>query len=184
MHIRFIVLFGVFLGSCVPTVAQTLAPQIVERVEPTMTMLRTVSAPLPAASFLLYQDPGNSPAPVSPLFAGAHESDHTIERLLPMEEVKILFFTKSSMLLVQLWGGRLQLDAFQSTLHTQNVPLDPLSYRGTQGFRSARHSYPGGPSSVHLSGFSVSYHFGHDARTGRQTEAWRNLSRIVGTLLN
>ncbi len=184
MHKRFIVLFGIFLGSCVPTVAQTLAPQIVERVEPTVTMLRTVSTPLPAASFLLYQDPGNSPARFSPVFAGADESEHTMGRLLPMEEVKILFFTRSSMLLVQLWGGRLQLDAFQSTLHTQNVPLDPLSYRGTQGFRSARQSYPGGPSSVHLSGFSLSFHFGRDARTGRQTEAWRYLSRIVGTVLN
>ena len=183
MRKRFIVLLGIFLGSCVPTVAQIPAPQIVERVEPTVTMLRTVSTPLPAASFL-YQDPGNSPALFSPLFAGADESDHTMGRLLPMEEVKILFFTRSSMLLVQLWGGRLQLDAFQSTLHTQNVPLDPLSYRGTQGFRSARQSYPGGPSSVHLSGFSLSFHFGRDARTGLQTEAWRYLSRIVGTVVN
>jgi hypothetical protein len=183
MRKRFIVLLGIFLGSCVPTVAQIPAPQIVERVEPTVTMLRTVSTPLPAASFL-YQDPGNSPARFSPLFAGADESDHTMGRLLPMEEVKILFFTRSSMLLVQLWGGRLQLDAFQSTLHTQNVPLDPLSYRGTQGFRSARQSYPGGPSSVHLSGFSLSFHFGRDARTGLQTEAWRYLSRIVGTVVN
>jgi hypothetical protein len=33
-------------------------------------------------------------------------------------------------------------------------------------------------------GFSLSFHFGRDARTGRPTQAWRCLSRIVDTVLN
>jgi len=56
MHKRLIMLLGMLLGSYVPAVAQTPAPQVVlaqQRIAPAMTMLRTVSTPLAAASFLL-----------------------------------------------------------------------------------------------------------------------------------
>jgi hypothetical protein len=36
-----------------------------------------------------------------------------------MDEVKTLTLMQSSLPLCQLWGGRLQLGAFQSTLHSQ-----------------------------------------------------------------
>jgi hypothetical protein len=166
---RFIVLLGIFLGSCVPAAAQTPAPQIVlaqERVAPTITTHRTISTPLLTAS-LLYQDPGKSPAHFSHLFAGVYERDNGMERFLTTEEVKTLFFTYSSLPLVQLLSGRLQLDAFQNTLHIQN--LQP---------------YPGSPRSVHLSGLSLSFHFGRDSWTGRPIQAWRCLPRIVGAVLN
>jgi hypothetical protein len=101
-----------------------------------------------------------------------------------MEQVKTLLLTRSSLPLVQLWGGRLQLDAFQSTLHIQNVQLGPLGYGAAQGFRSPQQSYLGGPRSLHFSGLSVSFHFGRDARTGRPTQAWQRLARIVGGVLN
>ena len=170
MYKRVIVLLGIFLCSHAPAAAQTPAPRIVlarERVEPTMTMLRTVSPPLPDASFLLSQDPGKSPAHFSYILQGAYKRDQDLESLSPMREVKTLFLTQSSLPLVQLWSGRLQLDAFQDTLHIQDVQ---------------RH--PRGLSSVHLSGFSLSFHFGRDARTGRPIQAWRCLPRIVGTVLN
>jgi hypothetical protein len=51
-------------------------PQIVlaqEHGAQIMTMHQTVSTPLPAASFLLSQDLGKSPALFSLLFAGAYE---------------------------------------------------------------------------------------------------------------
>jgi hypothetical protein len=57
-------------------------------------------------------------------------------------EVKTLFYTQSSLLLVQLWSGRLEVDAFQNTAHIQNVLLGPLVYGGMQGFRSSRLGYP------------------------------------------
>jgi hypothetical protein len=98
-----------------------------------------------------------------------------------MEEVKNLILTLSSLPRVQFWGGRLQLDAFQSTLHSQNVQLGPLGYGGMQGFRPLAQGYPGGPRSGHL---TLSFHFGRDARTGRPTQGWQSLSRIVGTVLN
>jgi hypothetical protein len=187
MSKRIIVLLGMFLGSPVPAVAQTLPPQMVlteERVAPATPMLRTVSTPLPAASFLLYQDHGNSLAHFSDIFARAYERDHSLERLPPMESSRTLFVTRSSLPLVQLWGRRLQLDVFQSTLHAQNVQFGPSAAGGLQDFRPPRQSYPGGPHSVEFSGFSLSFHFGRDARTGRPIQTWRSLSRIVGTVLN
>jgi hypothetical protein len=170
MSKRVIVLLGIFLGSLVPAAAQTPAPPIVlarERLAPTVTMLQTVSPPLPADSFLLSRDLGKSAANFSRLFAGAYEPDDSLERLLPMETVKTVLFTQASLPLVQLWSRRLQLDAFQNTFHMQNAQ-----------------PYPGGPRSIHLSGLSVSFHFGRDARTRRPIQAWRSLPRIVGAVLN
>jgi hypothetical protein len=184
MHKRFIVLLGMFLGSYAPAAAQAPAPQIViaqEHVAPIITMLRTVSTPLSALSFPLAQDHGQPTARFSLLFAGAYERDHSLEPLPPLEEVKNLILKLSSLPLVQFWGGRLQLDAFQSTLHSQNVQLGHLGYGGMQGFRPPAQGYPGGPRSPRL---TLSFHFGRDARTGNPAEAWRSLSRIVGTVLN
>jgi hypothetical protein len=184
---RFVVLIGMLLGSHAPATAQTSAPQPImaqERAAPPMAMLPTAPTALAARSTLLYQDPGNSPGHFNRLFVGAYERDPTLEGLLPMERVKNLVFTQVSFPLVQLWGGRLQLGAFQSTLHIQNVQPGPLGYAGSQGLRSAQQSYSGGPRSVRLSGLSLSYHFGGNARAARPTEGLRRLTRIVDNVLN
>lgn len=185
MHKGFILLLGMFLGSRASEAAQIPKPQIVlaqAHIQPAMTMHRTVEPPLSAPSFLLYPDHGKSPAHFSLLPAGAYERGLNLERLPPIEEIKTLILEQSSLPLVQLGGGRFQLDAFQSTLHSQNVLLGPLG--PMQGFRSPRQSCPGGPCSVHLSGLSLSFHFGRDSRTGPPTQAWRRMTRFVGAVLN
>jgi len=187
MYKPFVALLGMLLGSHAPAAAQTPSTQILltqEHVAPTRTMLPTVSTALPAGSTVLSQDIGKSPAHFNRLFVGVYESDPRLERLLPMERVKTLFFTQVNLPLVQLWGGRLQLEAFQSTLHIQNVQLGPLGYGGTRGIGRPLQSFPGGLSSVHLSGLSLSFHFGGDARAVRPTEVLRRLTRIVGNVLN
>jgi hypothetical protein len=187
MYKRFIFLLGMFLGSHVPVAGQASAPQtVLAQVHGTqiMTMPRTVSIPLLAPSFLLTQDPGKSPAHVSALFLGAYQGDPSLEHFSPMDEVKTLTLTQSSLPLFQLWGGRLQLGAFESTLHSHSVPFGPLGYGGMEGFRPTRQSYPGGPLSVHFSGFSLSFHFGRASRTRHPTQVWRRMTRFVGTALN
>ena len=186
MYKRLITLLGIALCSLAPAAGQTPSPRIVlgqEHVAPIIT-LRTVSNPVPPSSFLLSQDPGKPPVHFSYLFAGAAELDPGTELLPSVKRVKTLFYTQSSLPLVQLWSGRFELDAFQNTVHIQNVLLGPLAYGGMQGFRSPRQGYPGRPPSVHFSGLSLTFHFGRNARTGRPIQTWRRLSRIVGNALN
>jgi hypothetical protein len=181
----FILLLGMFLGSHMPAASQTPAPQIVlahEHVAPVIAILPRVSTPLPAASFLLSRDPGKSNNHVS--LAGAYERDYTLEHLSPMDELRTLILTQSSLPLVRLWGGRLQLEAFRSTLHIQNVQVGPFGYSGMRGFRLPGQSYPGGQRPLDLFGLSLSFHFSRDARTGHPAKLWRRLTRIVDSVLN
>jgi hypothetical protein len=139
MYKRLILLLGMFLGSHVLVAGQTPAPQIVLAQEygaQIMTMQRTVSTSLPVAHFLLSQNSGKFPAHFSLLFAGAYQREPGLEQFSPMDEVKTLTLTQSSLPLFQLWGGRLQLDAFQSTLRGQNMQLGPLGYMGYRGLSS------------------------------------------------
>lgn len=189
MYKRSIVLLGMFLGSHVSAVAQAPAPRIVLPqilVAPTMMRFQevSVSTPLPAASLLLYQDSGKSLSNFRRVFAEAYERDQVIKHLSPMVEVKTLFFTRSSLPLLHFWGGRLQLDAFLSTLRIQTMQTVPLGYGSNQGFRPLRQGYPDSPRSVHLSGFSLNFYFDRDARMAHPTQAWPRLSKIVGTILN
>jgi|SRR5271166_2022450 len=187
MYKRFIALLGMFLGSHVPAAGQTAVPQIVlaQRHEAQiMTIPRTVSIPSLTSSFLLSKDPGQSPAHFSPRFAEAYQRDLSLEHFSPMDEVKTLTLTQSSLPLFQIWGGRLQVGAFQSTLHSQNVQFGPSGYGGMEGFRLTRQSYPGGPLSVHFSGLSLSFHFGRNSRTRPQIQGWQRMTRFIGAVLD
>jgi hypothetical protein len=137
----------------------------------------------PVASFLVYQSSASSPAYISHLFTGDYETDRNIEGLLPMQEVKTLFFTRTTVHLVQFWEGRLRLDGFMGTLNMQNVELGPSAAGGLRDFRPPRESYPRGPRSVELYGVSVSFHIGRDAGMERPPEVRRSLSRIIGNIL-
>jgi len=142
------------------------------------------TASWPAASFLVYQNRGKSPANFSYLFGGDYEPDLSAEVLPPMEEVKTLFFTRSSVRLVQLWSGRLRLDGFMGTLNMRNVQLGPSASGGLRDFHPPRQSYTRGPRSVDLYGISVSFHLGREASTERLPQVRRYLSRIAGNVLS
>jgi hypothetical protein len=184
-HKTFILLLGMFLGSLAPAAAQTSAPQIVasqEHAVPVTMILRPVSTPLLAASFLRPQDRGELSVHLSRLLARDHEGD--LEHLPPTETVKTSILTQSSMQLIPFWSGRLQLEAFQSTLHLQNLQFDRYGDGTTGGSPLARQSYPGGLRSVHFSGLSLSFHFGRDTQTGHPARLWGRLTGFVGAVLN
>jgi hypothetical protein len=163
----FRVWFGATLLMCAVFCSQVCSAQekqsalLQERVSTSMTILPTVSAPLPMASFLLPQNPGKSPTHITWQFAGTYESYHPLERLPRMEKVRTLFFTQSSLPLTQLWSGRLHLDAFQNTLQLQKA----LQVQN--------------PRSAHLFGLSASFQFGQGARAERPTQSWRSLFRTA-----
>jgi len=187
MYKRLILLLGTFLFSHVPAPAQTSVPQLVmaqTQVAQHMTGLRTVAARLPTVISQLPQGAQRSSVPVEHLFAGDYEPDVWMAALPPTEEVKTLFFRRSTLQLVQLWGGHLRLDGFTGTLNMQNVQLGPSASGGLQDFRPPRESYPGGPRSVDLYGVSLTFHLGRNARTDHPTQVWRCLSRIARVVLN
>jgi hypothetical protein len=137
-----------------------------ELVRPAITD-RAVSIPLLAASFRINRDPVIAPVQFNRVFLGTNQPFQSVEGFPPMDEFKTVFFTRSSFSLVQFWSGRLQLDAFQSTLHVQSVQLAPS-----------------GPRAIHLSGLSLGFHFGRDTGAGHRSHTWRRLSRIVGGALD
>jgi hypothetical protein len=186
-HKQLILLLGMLLGSYVPVTGQTLAPQIVsaqDRNAPIMAIVRTLPAPSPAPSFPLSESPGKSAARSTYVFARAYRDGQGLEGLeglksmSQMHEAKTLFLTQSTLPLVQLWGGHLQLDGFTSRVHMQNVELGPSGGGGLLDFRPPRQWYPGGPRSIGLYGISLSFHLGRDAQIGCPTQIWQRLARI------
>ena len=160
---------------------QIPAPRIVpaqKTVAPAITVFRAESTPLLAPSFLPSQDRENTLAYSSLRFPGPVERDLGLERLSPVIKIKTLILTQVSLPLVQLWDGKLELDAFQSTLRIQNVQFGALGYGGMSD------SGPGGSRSVHFSGLSLNFHFGRVERTRRPKQAWQCVPRIVAALLN
>lgn len=169
-HKWFIVLLGILVGSQVLSAAQIPTPQIVLAQKPVaqvITAFRAESTPLLAPSLLLSQSFESPLVHSSFLISGQYVRDYGPERLSPITKVKTLIFTRSSLPLVQLWDGKVQLDAFQSTLRIQNVQFGAL----------------GASRSVHLSGLSLTFHFGGVGRTRGPTQAWRGVPRIVAALL-
>jgi hypothetical protein len=180
MYKQFILLLAMVLCSSVAS-AQTLASQGIpaqEHSAPTGTMLRTVL-------FLRPTNPGKSTIHFSYPVRGSYGRGsglEDLESLSSMREVKTLFSTRSSLPLAHLWGGRLRLDGFTSTLDMQNVQLGPAGGGNLQDFRLRRQNYPGEPRSVTLAGVSLTFHFGRAARIGRPVQLWRCLARIVNAV--
>jgi hypothetical protein len=184
---RFIALLGMILWSHVALARQTSVPLLVpaqEQSAPIVTMHRAAATHLRAARFLLYQDARIIPVHFNLVFAGAYEGDPILEHISPMDEIKTLTLTQSLLPLVRFWGGRLQLDAFQSTLHSQNMQFGLSGDGGLGGFRGLRQGYSGGSFSAHFSGLSLSFHFGREARTRPAIQLWRHMTRIVSAVLN
>jgi hypothetical protein len=142
MHKRFILLLGVVLANYAPMAAQAPAPEIAraqERIAPIMTTVRMVPTALPAPSFARSENFEKSAAAhFGCMFAACYEREPSLKSLSPMNKVKTLFLTQSSLPLVQLWGGRLRLSGFTSRLHMQNVQLGPAGAGGLLDFRPPR----------------------------------------------
>ena len=186
MHKRFILLFGMFMGS------QAAAGQIsVLRIAPAQKPVAPVIVvfgrepkTLLAPSFLLSHERENAFAHTSLRFSGREERDQALERLLPVIKVKTLILTQVSLPLVELWNGRLELDAFQSTLRTQNVQLGPLGYAALRDFPLPQQNFPGGLRAIHLSGLRLTFHFRRVEGRRRPTRAWRYVPQIAAAILN
>jgi hypothetical protein len=186
IHKRFILLLGMLMSSQAAA-GQISGLQIApaqKPVAPVITVFRPDTKTLSAPSFLLSQDRENTLARISLRFSGRDERDQPLERLSPVIKVKTLILTQVSLPLVELWNGKVELSAFQSTLRTQNVQLGVLGYAAMRDFPLPQQNFPGGLRAIHLSGLSLNFHFGRVEGARRQTQAWRCVPRIVAVLLN
>jgi hypothetical protein len=138
-----------------------------ERVAPATIQRHAFSVTLLTAPSLQYSATANTTGHVNWTPAATNAPSQNINSLIAMENVRTVFFTESRFPLLQLYGGRFHLDAFQNTLHLQSVQPGPSALR-----------------SIHFSGLSLGFHLGHIDATDHSAHAWRRLSQIVGTALN
>ena len=175
MHKRFFPLLVLFLGNLVPAAAQIVPRQ--DRIAPLVAVVPTAHGTGLAVSPLLPENPEKFATHSSYRFARAYERDQGLDGLRSlslMHEVKTLILTQSLLPLVQLWGGRLRLDGFTSTLHMQSVQFGPSA---AGGLRLPQQNYAAGPRSMDLYGVSLSFHFGRDAKIERPTPIWQWLAQ-------
>jgi len=175
-----------FMGSLVAA-GQISAPRsgpANKAIAPVITVFRSESKTLLPPSFLLWQDRENTFAHTSLRYPEIYERDDRLERLSPVIKLKTLILTQVSLPLVQLWDGKLELEAFQSTLRIQNVQFGALGNGASPDSRLPQQNFPGGSRSLHLSGVSLKFHFGQVERTRRPTQGWRCVPRMVAALLN
>jgi hypothetical protein len=181
MHRRFILLLGIFLGSYVPMAARPPLPQTfrwVEPLTPIVKIAQTVPTGLFLSSSVLLESTGRV-AHVNYRFAGVYERRNSLGSLSLVREVETLFIRQSILPLLQVWGGRLRIDGFTSTLNMQNVQLGPAAGGGLLDYRPRRQNCPGGPRSVDLYGVNLTFHFRQDAQLASPTQIWRTLAQII-----
>jgi hypothetical protein len=183
----FTIILGALVGSQVPAAGQRSAPQVVlaeKPVAPAITGFKAASTPLLASSLLLFQARENTFALTSLRYLGPDERNHRLEHLSPVVKLKTLILTQVSLPLVQFWDGKLQLDAFQSSLRIQHGQFGALGYPAMPDPRLSQQTFPGGSRSVRLSGVSLNFHFGRVEQTPSLRQAWKCVPRIVAALLN
>jgi len=187
IHKPFILFVSMLLGSQILQAAQIPAPpfvEVAENVTPILTMLGTAPASAPVELALRYRDSRQSPRRFKYLLGGTYKSDPSIASMLPIATVKSLAFASSSLPLVQFFGGKVELDAFQSTSRIPYAQLGPVGNAGARDFHLPQQGYPGESRSLHLSGISLNFHFGRNWRSGTSLHAWRYLPRILSAVLN
>ena len=153
---------GAAVGQTIP--AESVPPP--DCIAPAATMLKMVPTRFPAGSFPLAQGPEKSLAPFSSSYTRAYERYQRPEEFTLVDVVRTIDLTQSNVELVQVWGGLLRLNAFESSLLLQ--------------YGSGPFHHP----SINLNGFSLSLNFGRDEGVGHPARVWRRLRETVDALLD
>jgi hypothetical protein len=180
---------GLVLGSFLPTEAQTLATQIsllqpssrgtarpfresLARLLPVVPRNQLPDKPVPRNN--------NQISDHAYLLASAYKPQPRRESWLEMEEFRSPLLTESSFDVAHLWRG-LQLDAFESTLHSQSLQLgSPMSNIGFEALQPTRSDQATIANSIGRDGIRLRYTFGHDYESQKPAQILRCASLIVG----
>jgi hypothetical protein len=181
MRHQLILVIGLVMVSCLPGEAQTPAKQILLAQAPPSPMMVFFRRSPPIHSsptvFLTIDLPPKSRGRFTSISTATYGPERSLESRLSIVVDQSPFVTYSSMPVAQLWGGRLQLDGFGSTLGTQYVQFGPLGIG--RDFRPPSHDQAGLNPWADLYGLRLRIDFGK-AQTGRPTQIWRCLGWIVG----
>ena len=165
MRKRFILTLGLLVSSYLSAVAQTRPAQaglMQESPAPMTTLLVAVPTQLPLATFLRAWPLAERPARFNALLVAEYDRDRSPEPLSAVEVVKTPFARQARVAIVQLCGGRLQLDGFASTGRMENVLLGYSASGGHAGFGVSGQGHPGAtvPHENRSYGISLTFHLG------------------------
>jgi hypothetical protein len=158
---KHILALAVLLSSCLPASAQTRPAQLSLLQEPSpqrMILLAAASSHPPLFAPPPVRPIAERPAPPAALLVVAYKRYRKPERLFQMETIQTPFVSQSSVTLVQLWGGRLQLRGFGS-IHRMGAVLNGFSGPGVSRYLELR--VPRARTSY---GASLTFHLGRDAQ--------------------
>jgi hypothetical protein len=173
---------GLLLSGCLPMEAQTLATEtVLAQTSPSLTLIVLRASRVRLSPIVLPVQLPRKPLPhPAILLAGVYKPETSLETRLPIEEFRTPFLTESSFLVAHLWRG-LQLDAVDSTLHSQSLQLgSPRIGSGFQNFRPSSHDQAGITSSSEFDGIRLRYSFGRDSDTRKAIRMWRCVSWAIG----
>lgn len=169
MRNHFVLVAGLLLSSSLPVEAQTPAAQIV----PAQTA--------PGLSPILFRVPRVRSSELAsrplPHLAAAYEPEPSLESRLQIDEFRTPLLTESTFPVAHLWRG-LELDVFESTLHSQ--PGSPTLGTGFQYLRPSSNDQAAIASSVGRDGLSLRYSFGRNEGRRKPFQIWRCLSWVIG----
>jgi len=174
MHRWPILRIGVLLGSCLSAAAQTPTAPVVlirEPSAPLLLLVRVVPAQLPPAPVLPAPPAATTPLRFTVLLAQVDSPEHGLKGLPSVEVTKTAFATESRVPIVQIPGGRLQLDGFTSTYRLNNLLFGPLGLG---------HPVTIVPRPAWAYGLSLRFRLGRDAQAEPHAGAWRYLARMMG----
>jgi hypothetical protein len=181
MRNQLLLVIGLVVGSYLPAEAQTSAKQILLAQRPTGRMMLLFRPSQPnyssPAVFLTTSLPPKSLGRFTRMSTATYEPELSLESRFSIVVNRTPFRTESSMPVTQLWGKRLQVEGFSSTLrrypqfwssgvgHDSGLPSpDQAAAKNRRG---------------DLYGLSLRFEFGK-APTSRPPQIWRYLGSIVG----
>jgi hypothetical protein len=184
---------ALLLGSSLPMEAQAPVTHVsLAQTSPSFTMTPIVTTTPRVLRAGLWSVVPHAELPAKPLphvtfvfdgrykFGEAYKPEPSLESRLPIEVDRTAFLTESNYMVTHLWGG-LELEGFDSTLHSQGAQLgSPTSASGLQGFAPSRHDQAGITDSLGSYGISLRYTIGQHAEIRKTMPIWRCMSWVIG----
>ena len=161
---------GLLLTGCLSMEAPRLAAQIVPAQASPGPPTILFRAPRVRSSTELLGKP-------FPHLAPPYQPEPSLESRLQIDEFRTPLLTESTFPVAHLWRG-LELDVFESTLHSQ--PGSPTLSTGFQYLRPSSNDQAAIASSVGRDGLGLRYRFGRDEATRKPLQIWRCFSWVIG----